>query len=299
MERLRDISRFWNWLPAFRAVGETSHLRSAAEALHLSPSALSRSIKQLEQSLGRDLFRRTNRRLELTSEGQQLLTVLRDAMRMVHEASVSIGDETLRGNLQIASEGVATSGWVLPATLQMREQHPELNLELSTDLSDVIQRLLSGQLDIVFLSKRISHERLRTVELGQASAGVYCSSIHPLHGKRNVTLEQVLGHDFVAPGPDEAGAPIDGWPQTLARKVALQLDSMLLGCEACFARPFLIVLPELVAENLGRGKLRRLPIDIIPAAPIYSTLRPSLGETSAAEVLMEVVSRQILKTGRS
>jgi len=67
VERLRDIARFWNWLPAFRAVGETCHLPSAAAALYLSASALSRSLQQLEKSLGRSLFRRTNRRLERSS----------------------------------------------------------------------------------------------------------------------------------------------------------------------------------------------------------------------------------------
>lgn len=299
MERLRDISAFWNWLPAFRAIGETCHLGSAAKALHLSPSALSRSLKQLEHSLGRDLFRRTNRRLELTSEGEHLLTVLREAMRMVHEASLVIGGDNLQGDLRIASEGVSTSGWVLPATLQMREQHPNLNLNLSTDLSDVVRRLLSGKLDIAFLSKRLSHPRLRTEELGLARAGVYCSSIHPLFSKPSTTLQEVLEHDFVAPPGDETGTPTDGWPQTTTRRIALQVDSMLLGCEACFAKPFLIVLPDLVADNLGRGKLRRLPVDIVPSAPLFATLRPPLAESTAAELLMDIVGKQIASTGYS
>ena len=70
VERLRHIAEFWNWLPAFRAIAETSHLPSAAAILHLSPSALSRSLQQLENRLGRKLFPRANRRLELTREGE-------------------------------------------------------------------------------------------------------------------------------------------------------------------------------------------------------------------------------------
>ncbi len=59
MERLRRVASFWNWLPAFRAVAETEHLPTAAEALFVSPSALSRAIRLLEKDVGQPLFRRT------------------------------------------------------------------------------------------------------------------------------------------------------------------------------------------------------------------------------------------------
>ncbi|MBP8302176.1 MAG: LysR family transcriptional regulator, partial [Planctomycetes bacterium] len=61
MDRLLRLDALWNWLPAFRAVGETQHLPSAATALHVSPSALSRSVRLLEQRLGCTLFERRSR----------------------------------------------------------------------------------------------------------------------------------------------------------------------------------------------------------------------------------------------
>ena len=51
MERLRSIANLWNWLPAFRAVAETGNLRLAAERLHVSPSALSRTVRLLEDEI--------------------------------------------------------------------------------------------------------------------------------------------------------------------------------------------------------------------------------------------------------
>lgn len=293
MERLRNIAQFWNWLPAFRAIGETSHLPSAAATLHLSPSALSRSLQQLENSLGRSLFRRVNRRLELTQEGEQFLASLRDAMRIVHEATDTIQGKRLSGAVRVGSAGVATSAWVLPALLELRELHPEVMPVLRTNVTDVAQRLLKGRLDIAFGSTRMTHPRLRTEKLGVAHAGVYCGSAHALYRKRKVTLDNVRESDFVAPPPDENGLSQDGWPDELERRVVVQVDRMRLGCEACLAKPLLAVLPDLVAERVGRGELRRLPIDVVPAAPVFAVLRPPIAEVTAAEVVLDAVRAEV------
>jgi DNA-binding transcriptional LysR family regulator len=290
MERLRTLTRFWNWLPAFRAVGETSHLPTAAQALQLSPSSLSRSLKQLESCLGCQLFRRANRRLELTQEGERLLAALRDAMRTVHEATVEIQGRLLWGTLHVLSGGVATSAWVLPALLELREQHPELTPELSTDSTDVVPRLLKGQLDIAFTSDHLTHPKLRTETLGVLHAGVYCGPPHPLHARPEVTLDDVLASDFVAPPPTVIGTPHDGWPESLERRVVARVDRMRLGAEACLAAPVLAVLPDLVAEQFGRGELRRLPLDVVSGAPVYAVLRPPIGQVTGAEVLLEAVT---------
>jgi len=298
VERLRTIARFWNWLPAFRAIGETSHLPSAAAALHLSPSALSRSLQQLETSLGRGLFRRTNRRLELTHEGEHFLASLRDAMRIVHEATLAIQSKLLWGALRVSSTGVATSEWVLPALLELRDLHPDLAPDLRTNLTDVPPQLLQRQLDIAFASKHLSHPRLRTEKLGVAHAGVYCGPAHTLSSKRQVTLDDVLASDFVAPPPTDHGTPQDGWPETLERRVVVHVDRMRLGCEACLAMPLLAVLPDPVAERIGRGELRRLPIDVVPAAPVYAVLRPPIAQITAAEVLLDA-AHVVIETAQS
>ena len=293
MERLADITEFWNWLPAFRAIAETSHLPSAAAILHLSPSALSRSLRQLEDSLGRQLFRRANRRLELTLEGERFLASLREAMRLVHEATDTLKGKQLGGALHVGCAGVATFAWVLPALLDLREAHPELIPVLRTNLTDMAQPLLKGQLDVAFCSLRVSHPRLRTEKIGVAHAGVYCGPAHPLYRKRSVTHDDLRECDFVAPPPNENGLSEDGWPGDLERRIVLHVDRMRLGCEVCLTKPLLAVLPDLVAEQLGRGELRRLPIDVVPAAPVFAVLRPPIADVTAAEVVLDAVRARL------
>ena len=91
MERLRRLCEFWNWLPAFRAVAETSHLPSASEEFGVSASALSRAIHLLEKNLGIELFQRQGRGLQLNEAGEQFLAVVRDAMRLVDDGLSTIG----------------------------------------------------------------------------------------------------------------------------------------------------------------------------------------------------------------
>ena len=60
--KLRDV---WNWLPTFRAIAETEHLPSAAERLHVTSAAVSRTLKLLEERLGEKLFNLDGRSLIL------------------------------------------------------------------------------------------------------------------------------------------------------------------------------------------------------------------------------------------
>jgi DNA-binding transcriptional LysR family regulator len=83
-----DIGRIhcvWPYLPAFLAVAETQHLRRAARELHVSPSALSRSIRLLEERIGHPLFERHGRKLQLTAVGHHILEIVRESVRLVNE----------------------------------------------------------------------------------------------------------------------------------------------------------------------------------------------------------------------
>ena len=192
------------------------------------------------------------------------------------------------------SSGVASSAWVLPALLELRELHPELTALLQSNRTDtLLALLLNGRLDISFGSIRLSHPQLRTEKVGVARAGVYCGPPHPLYRKRKVTQDDVRTSDFVAPPLDDNGLPIDGWPDEMERRVVVQVDRMRHGCEACLASPLLGVFPDLFAERISRGELRRLPIEIIPATPVFATLRPPIAEVTAAEVILDAVRARI------
>ncbi len=82
----RRQAALWGWLPAFRATAETGSLSAAARMLEVSPSAVSRSLKLLEEEIGEALFDRVEgSALRLNPAGVKLFTQVRTAMRLVDD----------------------------------------------------------------------------------------------------------------------------------------------------------------------------------------------------------------------
>src|SRR5258705_4343900 len=89
---LTSMSRLpLNTLPAFRAVAELQNLRAAAEALHLTHSAVSQQIRGLEQQLGFELFERRGRRVLLNPAGKALLHSVQAALAQLDDGVQAAG----------------------------------------------------------------------------------------------------------------------------------------------------------------------------------------------------------------
>jgi len=97
LDRHQRVARIWDWLPAFRAAAEYENLQRASLALAVSPSALSRSIKLLEEALEISLFARTPGGLKLTDHGRRLLIATREAMRQIHSGVPNVAPNRLNG----------------------------------------------------------------------------------------------------------------------------------------------------------------------------------------------------------
>lgn len=131
---------------AFIVLSETNSFRKAAVLLNKSQSAVSMQIKQLEEQLGVLLFHRTTRRVELTSEGEHLLSYARRAL-----AEIENGLQLIRGfadlNIGRISIGCVPSvaASVLPTSLVLfQKSHPSIKINLrelpSDDLLEAIRR---------------------------------------------------------------------------------------------------------------------------------------------------------------
>jgi LysR family glycine cleavage system transcriptional activator len=121
-------------LPAFRAVARKATLRAAAEELHLTHSAISQQLKQLEEQLGFDLFERRGRRVVLNAAGSALLRAVEPALAQIDDGlraalAVSCGTEQL---IRLTLLPSFAQRWLLPRMPLWREQHPGIALELET-----------------------------------------------------------------------------------------------------------------------------------------------------------------------
>ncbi|CAN5726032.1 LysR family transcriptional regulator [soil metagenome] len=144
-------------LRTFVAVAEEQHLTRAAERLHVSQSAASAHVRAVEESLGTQLFVRTNRSLELTRAGQLLLA---KAKALLNEATLftSFAREIhgkIEGNLVIGSTSDPASSRIGEVVAMLRAGHPLINVDLRARPSHGAQEgLKTGEFDVGLLLGR-------------------------------------------------------------------------------------------------------------------------------------------------
>src|SRR4051812_34572094 len=124
-------------LPAFEIAASRSSFSAAAAELHLTHGAVSRQIKALEDHLGVPLFRRLNRRIELTAEGAALLPSVRQAMAVLEKSAAQVAGEASRGPLVISCLATFMMRWLIPKLYAFNAANPGIELRLSASHAPV------------------------------------------------------------------------------------------------------------------------------------------------------------------
>lgn len=121
------------WLRTFEAAARNLSFTGAARDLNMTQSAVSQQIKSLEAYLGRPLFHRRPRALELTESGLTYLPVVREAFRTLVRGTRAITG-TDQDVVQVQSNLTFAVHWLAPRLAGFRAAHPEVRLNLSTEL---------------------------------------------------------------------------------------------------------------------------------------------------------------------
>ncbi|MGW6458866.1 LysR substrate-binding domain-containing protein [Streptomyces sp. NPDC055078] len=142
-------------LRTFLAVAQTLSFTQAARRLGLRQSTVSQHVRRLEEAAGRQLFARDTHRVDLTEDGEAMLGFARTILEAHERASAFFTGKRLRGRLRFgASEDFVQTR--LPEILEsFRIDHPEVDLELTVELSGTLhKRLEAGRLDLVLAKRR-------------------------------------------------------------------------------------------------------------------------------------------------
>lgn len=119
-------------LQAFEAAARLGNFSRAAGELHLTPGAVSRQVRQLEDWCGQTLFVRQGNTMKLTAEGQDLLARLGGPLAALHQA-VYPEPEAARPLLQVATLGSLARAWLLPRLAGFIAEAPQVRLLVQTD----------------------------------------------------------------------------------------------------------------------------------------------------------------------
>jgi LysR family glycine cleavage system transcriptional activator len=124
-------------LRAFEAAGRNLSFTLAAQELNVTPGAISRQIKLLEDFLGTLLFKRANREVTLTAAGASYLESLTDLFARVHAATERVVKARDNRELRLSCSLTFTLRWLLPRLIGFHSAQPGIDLQLTTSIKPV------------------------------------------------------------------------------------------------------------------------------------------------------------------
>jgi LysR family positive regulator for ilvC len=138
-------------LELFVALAETLHFGRAAERMHLSASAISRSIQRMEQEVGQRLLDRDKRSVQLTAAGKSLLLYAQQELQQWRAFVESLQPhyQLLHGEISLYCSVTAAYSLLERILSNFRSRYPAIELKLHTgDQADAIDHVLGGQEDL-------------------------------------------------------------------------------------------------------------------------------------------------------
>lgn len=188
-------------LRCFSTVAQTGNLADAAVRLGRTQSAVSMTLKQLEDHLEQRLFE-TERKNRLTTLGEEIFELAQQQLRLFDEtiSSIEATASTPQGLLRIASVP-SVAGLVFPSAIEtLTRLHPGIRIELrDMDTEQVIDALLRGQAEVGVASGHHSLNGIRQENLFEDSFGVLSAPEHPIaQMKKPPTMDQVVAAGFVS-----------------------------------------------------------------------------------------------------
>lgn len=139
----------------FYTVANTGNITKAAEELMISQPAISKSIKNLEEQLGGQLFIRTKRGVILTDEGKEFYNYISRAMEYIYNAENKFTDliNLNTGTIKIGVSTTLTKEFLTPYLEIFHSKYPKIDIQIVTNLSsELIPKLKNGLIDIIILN---------------------------------------------------------------------------------------------------------------------------------------------------
>ena len=283
----------------FKTVADEGGILRAATRLHRVQSNVTTRIKQLETSLGVQLFFREKQRLSLSPSGELLLTYADRLLRLAEEAKGAVTSGTPRGVLRLgALESTAASR--LPAIFsEFHRRFPEVRIELTTATNDrLVAAVADRKLDVAFVAETPSNAEISHL---------------PLFTERLVLIASAA-HKPIAKAPDVAGDSIIAFPAGCAYRRVLErwLGGKHLGSArvlelgsyhaivACVAAGTgIAIVPESVLATLQDAPVARYALPKVLARIVTPLIWRKAEQSVAVSALLSVVREACLPSRRA
>ena len=279
-----------NDLAAFVTVAREGSFTRAAAQLGVSQSALSQTVKGLEERLGLRLFTRTTRSVAPTEAGERLLATIGPRLEGIEADLAALSElrEKPAGNIRITASEHAADSILLPKLTKLLPGYPDIKVEINTDyrMVDIVeQRFDAG----VRLGEHIAKDMIAVrigpdVRMAVVGSPAYFASLpvpkkppeltdHNCINVRLPTHGGLLPWDFQK-GAHQLNVRVDG--QVTLNGFPQVISAALAGMGLAFT------LEEVVHEHIAQGRLVRVLSDWCGVFPGYYFYYPSRRQASPA-----------------
>lgn len=281
-------------LRAFDAVADLGSFTAAAARLHLTQSALSVLVRELERELGTRLFDRHTRRVLLTDAGREFQPHVQRVLAELAAAAASVGElrDKRRGRLRIAAPQMMASTLIARAVAVYRERHPAVQLTLDDTLTDqLVPRVLAGDVDLAVGVEVPSSAPVQRTKLLRDRHWLVCPTAHRLAARKQVRWADLRDEPFIAPVRDFMRwlQPLLA-PRGLLPEPAFVCGYMTTGLGLCAAGLGVTAIPTYGAPLVHAWGLAMKPL-VAPVferdVQIYSL--PGRGLSPAAQAFVELL----------
>ena len=263
-------------LRVFVSAARRPSLGAAALELHLTPSAVSKALRRLEEALGKPLFDRSAKQLVLNASGQLLLDRAQTLLALADQAKADLMGEQAAIDSRVAGPAILLwrHGQMLSHALR---GYPEASLRMQAMFEDeALAALLRGDINAAIVTGDVIEgrgehwsEEWQVTPLGSVTLHLVAGLAHPLVASLppaallQADTAQVLAHDFACPSRSlfcgvQRGARSDGWrDDQLPRKIRYWTDDLQLLLALVKSGEALAYLPDFA---LADPALRRIHV---------------------------------------
>ncbi len=277
-------------LRCFSIVAQTGTLAEAAQRLGRTQSAVSMTLKQLEDHLGNRLFE-SDRKNRLTRLGEQVFELAQTELRQFDETvrAIETSAKAPQGVIRIVSVPSVAS-LVFPVIVkEFTRRHPGIDIELrDTDSQQVVDALTGGYADIGIASPKHVLNGVKAQRLLSDPFGLICSVDHPLAKQvEEPTMVQVLAAGFVR--NDLCLSIGSEWFQTASAQAKLSARNTLSLISMIRSGNWVTILPQTVARIAPSDLVFRPLADLQDHRHVSLLLREKTPFFAQAQDMCEVI----------
>lgn len=187
-------------LKLIKAIVEEGSITKAISRLHLTQSALSYQLKEVESQIGTKVFLRINKKLILTKAGEEIYNLAKEILEKLQSSEEKIKQLVFGevGEIRISTECYTSYHWLPSIMKQFQHLYPNIDLKIVMEATHYpLQKLLTGELDIAITSDPIKDQNIIYYELFQDEMIALIPENHPWVNKKFVKASDFADQNLI------------------------------------------------------------------------------------------------------